>query len=222
MIAQTKQQQPLSGRIVWIAVVALGVSLILSAVDAGSSAFKGFPPHFNQIPIQSASLPEASAVSQFWNSSYSSSPMVRQADEVANRYRTSPSTRVPYALAVSVGTQPGYINTLVEYHPVVGQSQAQKWHKLVKISSHQYTGQTGWTTWTVTTNHISTTLSPAQALRDPFLTPLEAVGLKHHNFTTRSIQAQSPHRISVVADFVGSQVGPQKVSQFVTMIWRHR
>lgn len=144
--------------------------------------------------------------------------MLRQTQEVANRYQTAPSTAAPYDMAIVVGTAANYVTTPEEFHPYALQGNAHKWERLVHIQTTQSMGQTGWTTWTLTTNRVSTRLSVAKAAADPFLSPIEVTALRHHQATTEVLLASRPDRLSVVMDFIGSSVTPRQANAFVRAI----
>lgn len=217
MIAQANNKRGTLGKALFVGIGALALSLILSAADAHSS-FKTSPPNIHPLAIHTSSLPPAAFVDQYWHTRYHDTAMVRLPQEVANEYSTSPTTTAPYALVIDVGDNPEYITTPEEYHPYVSQIQAHKWRAQVHIDTTQSMGQTGWTTWTITRNRVSTHLAASQAEADPFLSPLEVQGLRHSQFTTESIQANRPDRLGVIAEVIGSQIGPHKINQFIRSI----
>lgn len=215
MIAKTSDTSGTMRNALLIGIGALVLSLVLSVADA-TNAFKSAPPTVHPLPIRSAVLPSRAFISQYWHHGYHETTLLSMPGEIAKQYQAiTPNPRSPYDLVVLVGNQPGYLTTPEEYHPYVSQSLSHKWLKEVHIRTTQWMGQSGWTTWTVTRNDVVTRLPDQKALADPYLSPLEKAGLRHHVAATESIQANRPDRLGIIAEFLGTAVGPQKVSQFV-------
>ncbi len=216
MIAKTNDTKGLMRNVLLIGIGTLLLSLVLSVADV-TSAFKSAPPDVHPLPIRNAVLPSRAFISQYWHQGYHETTLLSMpGEEVANQYQVAaPSPRSPYNLVVLVGNQPGYLTTPEEYHPYVSQSLSHQWLNQVHIDTTQSMGQSGWTSWTVTRNDIVTRLSDQKALADPYLNPLEKAGLRNHVVATESIQANRPDRLGIIAEFIGTAGGPQKVSQFV-------
>lgn len=217
MIAQTTDTTPRGpGRRTarWAVGLGLLAATVLIVWPNIPAAFSSSPPNAHPLPISATSLPSASLISRYWHVGYTGSSMLRLPTEVANLYTPTTPARAPYEIAVVVGTNPNYLTTPEAFTPFVMQPQAQKWRHLVSIQTSVTRGQSGWTSWTLTTTRVVTSLSARRAAADPFLSPVQQAGLHRHHFATETFQLSRPDRLSVVMDSLGTWLTPQQAVRF--------